>query len=93
MTMVKETRIVFRLNDIAGLRYRCSSCKNEVLQSIESPYPIPRHCPLCKIPWFQVEDGVNHQLVEALRNVLAQECLPLEIRLELDGEADNPEQS
>lgn len=91
--MVKETRIVFGLNDIKALRYQCGRCKGEVLQALGRDEDVPRSCPLCPAVWVHGEtDGVNYALVAALRRVLSQEGdLPMNIRLELDGQvAESP---
>ena len=88
--MVKETRIVFGIEDLVTVRFQCGKCKGEVSQSISAHASMPNRCPLCGHPW-QTPEGLpttTHRLLELLREALVQQVNPVSLRLDLDGSED-----
>ena len=89
--MVKETRIVFGIEDLLTVRFQCHKCKGEVAQDISAPESMPNQCPLCGHPW-QTNEGLptrTHRLLTLLREALIDNSLaPVHLRLDLDGSED-----
>ena len=85
--MVKETRIVFGIEDLVTARFQCGKCKGEVAQNLIATESMPDRCPLCGYPW-QTSEGfktTTHRLLELLREALVQQVNPVHLRLDLDG--------
>ena len=81
--MVKESRIVFEIGDIKGIRVQCHKCKGEVVQSFKSNFYMPSQCLLCNEPWAPPgRDFATAELLRSFHAVLRQE-LPMTVRLEL----------
>ena len=49
--MVKQTRIIFEVGDIVGVRLRCKACSEDTLQSIKREARVVDQCPHCGEPW------------------------------------------
>ena len=89
--MVKETRIVFGIEDLVTVRFQCHKCKGEVAQDIRAPESMPNQCPLCGHSW-QTNEGLptrSHRLLALLREALVQQVNPVHLRLDLDGSEDD----
>lgn len=83
MAMVKESRIVFGINDIAGIRIQCAKCKAELILDIKESSWIPGDCPLCKTNWVTSQQfSPADTLLRALLQVLGDDS-PMATRLEL----------
>ena len=90
--MVKENRIVFSLEDILRIRFRCSGCGNEIVHVMKER-SVPVKCATCNIPW---NTGVHNdfypeeEFIKRLRDLLF--CVPakrpMTIWLEMNGEVD-----
>ena len=92
MTVVKETLNIFDLGDLKAIRFHCNNCGGEVVQSILT-YKMPAACPLCAFTWEKPRMpsgplGPNELLVHAIRDVVQREGLPMTVRFEIDGEAE-----
>ena len=91
--MVKETRIVFSLDDIRQVRMVCAKCQGEIARPLsQSVHMLPKQCPNCLIEWW---DGlVKPRVIEAtvdmlksldrLQRALGMDDQPISIRFELD---------
>ena len=92
--MTKETRIVFSLNDLVGVRFQCSKCQGEVVQRFDGRHwRLPTSCPLCYARWDE-RDSRRPELDELLlmMRTLADRPDPkISLRFELDGAAVEPE--
>ncbi len=52
--MVKETKILFDLNDLTAIRVQCGHCPNEVvLRPGAKCIPMPERCVNCDHSWIQ----------------------------------------
>lgn len=51
MTMVKQTRIVFEVGDIAAVRLQCTKCAAEVVLARQNDLKLPKNCPRCEMVW------------------------------------------
>lgn len=89
--MVKETRIVFGLEDLQEVLVRCVNCEGSVSQRPNDPNPVPEECPLCKVSWRgQGRDDIV-DVLRSLRRVVAAVSPPVRLQLVLDGEEpDSP---
>ena len=90
--MVKETRHIFDLSDIAAVRFRCNHCKSEFVQSLKDSV-IPETCPnpTCSQRWEAAESSKkssHHRLIDSAKNVLTYGGPPMTIRFEINGEED-----
>ena len=85
--MVKETRIVFALDDIVGIRFLCPQCSGAMTQKLDASERLPDYCPSCKHPWSK-EPGIKSSdqvFLEALRHYLEQDVFHVQLQFELDG--------
>ena len=62
--MVKETRILFGIDDIVALRIGCSKCKGEIVIKLDSGVRIPEVCPQCDERW---SDGRSRIVAESVK--------------------------
>ncbi len=93
--MVKETRIVFEVKDIIGIRIRCNECLGEVVLKLPGDR-IPSHCPICErllVPSDITPEARRKstvfEMVHALRVWSRDTNAPVTVFLEFDGdEAD-----
>ena len=99
MTMVRETRIIFEVKDIAGIRLQCNKCSGTVVVTLADNL-IPERCPMCCTLWIIADSSREprrmstiFELLKALRAWTNDANPPVTIKLELDGEADEPEKS
>ena len=88
--MTKEARIVFSLEDMAGVRFQCSKCRGEVVQRFDGRhYRLPTSCPLCLARWDE-RDSRRTELDELLlmmQNLSDRPDPKISLRFELDGVA------
>ena len=91
--MVKQTRQIFGLKEIRGVRFQCANpeCSCEVVDSPSGK--MPSSCPSCNADW-KVRNldggyGPNRLLVRAIADVLGAGDLPVNVRFEIDGD-DKP---
>ena len=86
--MVKETCIVFEIQDIKAFRVQCGECKDEVVLSLDGRKQVPTSCPLCHHDWVDHANdprgSFSLQLLKALRAILFSDQLPTTVKLELD---------
>ena len=88
--MVKETRIVFGLEDISRIRVQCGKCDNEVAlkpNGQELPPSLPMSCPHCGTFWSH--SGARRVLAQDFVNELHRELRassPVKLLLELDDD-------
>ncbi len=91
MSVMKESKIVFGLDDIQAVRYRCGwdDCKAEVVRPLnECTKPI-KMCPSCNRNWTNGEAySETHELLQAMQTVLVQRRNPVRLRFELDGKEE-----
>ena len=82
--MVKETRIVFGVQDLVSFRVVCEECGGEAAFSFSADLPnAPDRCPWCNHFW---QVGQVNRLLGIIRTMLHNHSLT-GLRLELDGEA------
>ena len=88
--MVKETRIIFEIQDVQGVRVRCSHCKAAIVLHLADSHAIPDACPSCLKDWRQTRDNryAASRLLSAMRDVLREQDAPMKVLLELDGEQE-----
>ena len=94
--MVKVTRHIFDVTDLAAVRLRCNKCGRETVQNLANAR-VPNACPICGFEWddpLAPAPGDNWQLISAMQGLLrlAQDnrAYPMTIRFEIDGdEAEN----
>ena len=88
--MTKETRIVFGLNDLVGVRFQCSKCQGEVVQRFDGRHwRLPTSCPLCQVSLDKEmvdRDGMD-ELVLLIRRLSKVSDPKIKLRFELDGSA------
>ena len=94
--MTKETRIVFGLNDLVGVRFQCFKCQGEVVQRFDGRHwRLPTSCPLCLDSWDE-RDSRRPELDELLLMMRNLSDLPdpkISLRFELDGAAVEGDQT
>ena len=83
--MVKETRIIFGLDDLHTVRVRCMRCKGALTQKINAAEILPDTCPLCHSDWRGQAAEHQRDLLAQMRRVLASTGSPIEMQLEIDG--------
>ena len=93
--MVKETKIVFDLGDMAMIRLRCVKCNGEASHQWDTKKDIPSECPWCGIQWMPSVPGREpalKRLTAALRDVASQDYCGIRLRFEInvDADATNP---
>ena len=87
--MVKQTRIVFSLEDIVTIRFICCHCRREVAQRLDQcSQALPRRCPWCQVGWASTASDI--EAVNALLHVLATypgyDEKQVEVQLEIDAD-------
>ena len=84
MSVVKETRQIFSVEDIKAIRLQCKKCQTEVVLSPLSPY-IDR-CPYCSQVWHgqRSRDDPNDLLLNAIKEIVEQPPELVTIRFEID---------
>ena len=91
--MVKQTRIIFDLNDIEAVRLQCSHCGGEIVNSVVE-VEITSACPQCGKKWEPVEPngyrGKNWELLRVLKEIIAS-TLPMRVRFEIDHQDQSSE--
>ena len=91
--MVKETRQIFDLGDVRAVRFRCSRCGDECVQSLDA-IDIPLQCPRpqCEQVWEPVDSSGKSDrhwmLYYANRLKLHEKSPPMTVRFEIDGEQE-----
>lgn len=89
--MVKQTRHIFDLTDIKAVRFRCSGCGGELVQSL-SGAAIPTVCPspACDERWAPAQSTASDTagLIEYARKVLLHPDPKMTVRFEIDGEEE-----
>ena len=97
MTMVKETRIVFEIKDVAGIRLQCNKCSGTVVVTLADNL-IPERCPMCCTLWIIADAtreprkaSTTFEVLHSLRAWVHDNNPPVTIRLELNGKVDEPE--
>ena len=89
--MVKETRIVFGLEDIQAVRFTCTNpnCRKDIGHKLSQGVSVlPARCPWCQHGWSPNDDSVRavNTLLEILAKLPKSEGKVVEVSLELDGE-------
>ena len=93
MTLVKQTRHIFDLSDIKAVRFQCSGCGGELVQTLGDA-AIPTNCssPGCTERWAPENvDTVSHNaaLISHANRLVVNPNQQYTIRFEIDGE-DQP---
>ena len=93
--VVKETRIIFGLDVVVGVRIQCHQCNGEIVREPQGSgsMHLPELCPLCGKPWgermtnyaFQSFPYDLQRFVKELKDDRIK--VPVTIRLELDGKS------
>ena len=88
--MVKETKIVFEIGDIRGLRLVCVNCKNETMLMLRCDLPMPEACNVCNHAWQWSGNQRNiiKDAIDKLRLALRAEDGPVRLRFEIDGKEE-----
>ena len=88
--MVKETRIIFSLEDLTAVRARCGDCGGEVVYPCDWSIPFPEACPLCRRPWTRRrgEESIEGDFLRTLRLLLCHENEAVKLRLEMPSQPD-----
>ena len=82
--MVKETKIVFGLGDLSGMRLKCEHCSGQLLCDVSPDAPdIPHTCPWCNRDW---RVGAARTVLNALKRALQAETPTTGIQLEMEEE-------
>ena len=86
--MVKQTRLIFDLSDVAQVVLRCKvkNCTGEVANSL-ADFEVPHHCPQCKEEW-EAPKGTTWALLRQMNVMLEGAELPMTIRFAIDGDED-----
>ena len=88
--MVKETRIIFQVEDIVAFRVQCGKCKNELLINLKDSKIMPESCPLCRCEWLVRNNGIEQpaglRLLRELRDILYSDASPVTIKLDMDAD-------
>jgi ribosomal protein S27AE len=45
--MTRESRLVFSLDEIVGLRWQCIKCASTILYQLDQSIQLPQKCPSC----------------------------------------------
>ncbi len=88
--MVKK-HMVFGLNDLKVIRFRCYKCKNYAVKRLGDGKPMPSTCPFCEYSWTSRENTptTSHLLLEQLERTLTSEQPTVDLIFEVDiGESD-----
>lgn len=90
--MLKETRVIFSLEELTALRAECGACGGEVVYPCDSPMPLPQACPLCREPWARrsAEGSLERDFLQALRLMLRQENPAVKLRFEMPSPPNPP---
>ena len=86
---MKQTRIIFEVGDIKGIRIRCKRCQGELVQTLESNKPTPTSCAHCGEPWQTPgeQQFTARSLTQVLRSVCREdEGATLSVLFEIDDE-------
>ena len=90
--MVKQTRILFDIENVENMRIVCGRCGSEMLFPPSQNREIPKNCPYCPAEWADDLSPKNPAwdgAVAVLQNIayLSQLKDPIvRIRFEIDGE-------
>ena len=88
--MVKETRIVFGIEDIVAFKFKCDSCKGEIQAELERLRWLSK-CPLCDAPWELNEHSTSavKDVLDALKRLTRAPNPSRAIRFEIEGSEEN----
>ena len=95
--MVKETRIIFGLDDVTKVRIICCDCKGELVRPLShSSNMLPQECPNCLAEWW--DDHCMPRVIDAtvgmmkalarLQSVLGKDSTPITVTFEMNGESE-----
>ena len=82
--MLKQTKIVFEIKEIAAFSIECDKCESKVSHSILTYAPLPKKCPICKEDWFDAASQLVSDFRNALRNLALQDKTNMKAWLELN---------
>ena len=89
--VVKQTRIIFDLNEVSAVRLHCEHCHGDAVQAIKATI-VPKQCPLCHEDWEvdlpQGGRGDNYALVRNMQRLIKADTPKMTIRFEIEGEED-----
>lgn len=88
--MVKETRIIFDVNDVVKIRIVCTQCKAEAVypgRSNDSKTTLALNCPGCGATWAAAPGCVHpvRQLFDILRTIKTPDDHNMKLRFEIEG--------
>ena len=87
--MVKQTRIIFGIDDITSVRVKCNNCDGELVFQLDKTLSLPLACPQCRSSWSMVSDQrfVEIRLLTQLQNSLrSADSSPVNILFEMEDE-------
>ena len=90
--MVKETRIIFGVQDMVGVRLTCRECGNGATLTLRDSIHMPTECPFCHARWRNGENTIPAQrLIDAVRMALREdpELFPVTPQFELNDPSDD----
>lgn len=88
--MTRETRIVFSVEDIKGVRVTCKGCERGLVLTAGKPMKVLTECPWCGQDW-KVDSPLGHTEWENLRMLLGAIATGqdlhsrIDVRFEIDG--------
>ena len=92
MSMTKETRIVFDLQDVRAVRIRCESCGEITLSSLSPTMRLlPSDCTWCGTIWQSDLTRQERNFLQAMVNMRDQKGGAVRLSLELDGSIEPKE--
>ena len=96
MTLVKETRHIFSLDDIRHVRIICVKCCGEIARPLsQSSNVLPKKCPNCLEEWWDIHskpravEATTETLkaIHRLMKILEVDDTPITVRFEIDGDS------
>ncbi len=91
--MVKETRIIFGMKDLIGIRAQCKQCGSDVVYPVlAAPVShsrgnrLAKICPGCDAPWTPPPSHRDKvaEFFNLVRELVCDADLPLDLRFEME---------
>ena len=87
--MVKETRIIFGLDDIKRFRIACGNpdCQYEMVFPLPGSWIDFQKCPYCKKNWVREEHGLKEfHILHDMQSILREKDRPVRLHFEIEAE-------
>ena len=85
--MVKQTRIIFGIDDIVNVRVQCRKCRGEIICPLQRECNVPSQCPYCETSWRKNGGGfADDELIRQLRLSLRYADGPVNLSFEIEDE-------